>query len=229
MADYAPLKKRGMSAQVIDGKAVAAGVRERVAREVGELGGRGHGSPGSRRSSSATTRRRRSTCARSARRARRSASRSIHHELAAATLGQDELAALIETLNADRRCTASCSSCRCPPQIDQDAMTGADRPAQGRRRPDAGQRRACCPGPARRSCRARRRGDGAARARRRRARGRRAPWWSAARSSSASRSPSCCSPQNATVTHCHSRTRDLAGGLPRGRRARRRGRRAAAP
>ena len=30
---------------------------------------------------------------------------------------------------------------------------------------------------------------------------------------------------NATVTHCHSRTRDLRRGLPRGRRAGRRGRR----
>ena len=36
------------------------------------------------------------------------------------------------------------------------------------------------------------------------------PWWSAARTWSASRSARCCWPRNATVTTCHSRTRDLA-------------------
>ena len=37
MADYAPLKRVAMSARVIDGKAVAAGVRERVAAGVREF------------------------------------------------------------------------------------------------------------------------------------------------------------------------------------------------
>ena len=59
-----------------------------------------------------------------------------------------------------------------------------------------------------------------ARARRREARGRAAPSSSAGATSWASRWRSCSSPRNATVTIAHSRTRDLPGGLPRGRRAR---------
>ena len=49
------------------------------------------------------------------------------------------------------------------------------------------------------------------------------PSWSGARTSSASRWPRCCIAADATVTVCHSRTRDLAGGrAPRRCRGRRR-------
>ena len=85
----------------------------------------------------------------------------------------------------------------------------ADRPRQGRRRAHAGLRRPAREGPpgpapvhARRaawSCSTAT--TSSSRAPRRSS--------SAARTSSASRSPRCCSPRNATVTVCHSRTRDL--------------------
>ena len=148
---------------------------------------------------------------------------SFHHE-PPADVSEDELAALIDAAERRRpRCTASCSSCPLPAHLDDAVMTALIDPCQGRGRPHAGERGAarCRTSSAPGAVHARRR-DGAA-ARGRRGAGRRArPWWSGARTWWASRSPLLLLAANATVTHCHSRTRDLAepcagGGRDRGR------------
>ncbi len=91
--------------------------------------------------------------------------RSIHHELPA-DAAQAELAELIESLNADPAVHGHPAPASGAAQLDDDALTGADRPAQGRGRPDPDQRRACCPRDARRSSPCTPLGrDGAARAR----------------------------------------------------------------
>ena len=97
-----------------------------------------------------------------------------------------------------------------PPQIDGARADRADRPGEGRRRPDADLRRPARQGPPGAAPVHAARRDGAAAPPRRRARGRRGgrgrplgPRRQAGRAR-------CCWPRNATVTICHSRTRDLA-------------------
>ncbi len=107
-----------------------------------------------------------------------------------------------------------------PDQIDPDAGRSPRSTRQGRRRADARSTPACSPTarPALGALHAGR-GDGAA------ARTRGSSWraprrsWSAARSWSACRSRALLLAANATVTVCHSRTRDLAAVCRRGRRA----------
>ena len=86
-----------------------------------------------------------------------------------------------------------------------------DRPEQGRRRPHAAQRRPAGAGPRGPAAVHADRRDAAARRGRGRARGRSRRSSSGARTCSASRWRSCCWRANATVTTCHSRTRDLPG------------------
>ena len=117
-----------------------------------------------------------------------------------------------------RRSTASSASCRCPPHLDGVELTGLIDPA----RTSTGSRRSA---PA--CWRSGRDGSAAVHAARRDAaarRGRRRSSRAPRRSSSAART-SFGKPMaqlllgaNATVTICHSRTRDLAGGLPPRRR-----------
>ena len=106
--------------------------------------------------------------------------------------------------------TASSSSCRCPTHIDPDAVVARARPGQGRRRADAAQRRAARPRRPGPGALHPRRGDGAARPRGGRAGGRRGGGGRALEAGRRARRAACCWRPNATVTVCHSRTRDLA-------------------
>ena len=119
-----------MSAQVIDGKAVAAEVRGRIAREVEELaeasGGRVPGLAtvlvgedpasqvyvGNKRKSTEEV-----------------GMRSIHHGLDAAT-SQDELLAVVAELNADDDVDGILVQLPLPEQVDQDAAIAAIDPAK---------------------------------------------------------------------------------------------------
>jgi methylenetetrahydrofolate dehydrogenase (NADP+)/methenyltetrahydrofolate cyclohydrolase len=114
-----------VSATEIDGKAVAAEVRVRVAAAVGELaaanGGRVPGlatvlvgeDPGSQ-----------VYVANKRRQAEEVGMRSVHHELQAST-SQEELLALIYDLNADREVDGILVQLPLPGQIDQDAVIAA--------------------------------------------------------------------------------------------------------
>ena len=200
--------------------------RRRRARVRAPSGGRRR--PASRRCWSATTRPRRSTSPTSASLTEEVGMRSIHHELGAAT-PEDEL---LELVARARTPTTTVDGILVqlplPEQIDQDAVIAAIDPAKDVDGLTAGERRPARPGPpGARPVHAARR-DGAAAPRGRRARGRRGggrrpldPGRPAARHA-------CCSAANATVTVCHSRTRDLAAVCRARRRPGRRGRVAAA-
>ena len=115
-----------MSATVIDGKAVAAGVRERVAGEVSELRAEGV-EPGLATvlvgedpASHVYVRMKRRAC-------EEVGIASIHHELPAATPA-DELRALIETLNADPAVSGILLQLPLPEGLDADDMTAAIAP-----------------------------------------------------------------------------------------------------
>ena len=146
MADYAPMQEGElMAATVIDGKAVAAAVRERVARR----GRRAHRSSSAgrrawRRCWSATTRPRRSTCAASTRPARRSGS-APSTTSPTRSIAQDELLDLVGELERRRRGRRDPRPAAAARPDRPDAVDRRDRPRQGRRRPDAGQRRAARP------------------------------------------------------------------------------------
>ena len=200
-----------MSATIIDGKAFAAGLRAGIGRRgrgpggggrhAGARGGarrRGPGEPGLRAQQGAPDRSR-PACAPSTMRCR-------------PRPREAELLALVARLNADPEVDGILVQLPLPPQIDAAAGDRGDRSGQGRRRLPPDQCRAA-PRPARRrfvpctplgslllikSVRAAT-SPGST------------PWWSAARTSSASRWRSSCSPQNCTVTMAHSRTRDLPG------------------
>ena len=119
-----------MSAQVIDGKAVAAGVRDRVAREVRAFadahGGRvpglatvlvgddpaSHVYVGNKRKQTEEV-----------------GMRSIHHGLDAST-SQDELLALVAELDADDHVDGILVQLPLPEQIDQDLVIAAIDPAK---------------------------------------------------------------------------------------------------
>ena len=194
----------------IDGKAVAAGGARRVARR-----GRSARSPrrpdagardgaGRRRPASHDLRAQQAQGLRGGRASRRSTT-SL-----AADVAQDELAELIEELNADdavRRDPAPAAAARphrpgrvvalIDPRKDVDGLTPANAGllVQGR----AGLV-PCTPAGR----------DGAAAHGGRRARGRRGGRRRPLEAGRASRWRRCCSRANATVTICHSRTRDLA-------------------
>ncbi|HYX78461.1 MAG TPA: bifunctional methylenetetrahydrofolate dehydrogenase/methenyltetrahydrofolate cyclohydrolase FolD [Solirubrobacterales bacterium] len=119
-----------MSATVIDGKAVAAEVRERVAREVRELAaGSGGRVPGlatvlvgdDPASHVYVSNKRKLT--------EEVGMRSVHHGLDAST-SQDELLDLIGELNGDDDVDGILVQLPLPEQIDQDAVIGAIDPAK---------------------------------------------------------------------------------------------------
>ena len=118
-----------MSAEVIDGKAVAAKVRERVAAEVAELTP-GLGRPpglatvlvGDDPASAVYVRNKR-------RFAEEVGIRSIHHEPDGA-IAQDELADLVEALNADPEVDGILVQLPLPERLDEEAIVAAIDPAK---------------------------------------------------------------------------------------------------
>jgi methylenetetrahydrofolate dehydrogenase (NADP+)/methenyltetrahydrofolate cyclohydrolase len=109
-----------MAAEIIDGKAVAAAVRERVAREVGELRAAGV-TPGLATilvgddpASAVYVRMKREDCA-------QVGIESFHHE-PAGDVSQSELAELITSLNADERVHGILLQLPLPDHLDQDAL-----------------------------------------------------------------------------------------------------------
>ena len=165
-----------------------------------------------RRFSSATTRRRRSTSAGSTRRAGEVGIEPTRRRGSRPRRPQDELLrARRGAQRRRRRSTGSSCSCRCRISSTRQRIIRAIDPVEGRRRPASVQRRAALPRAGRRSCRRRR--SGSWRCSReydveleRRA----GPSSSGAATSSASRWRMLLLQQHATVTICHSRTRDLA-------------------
>ena len=138
-----------MSAEVIDGKAIAAEVRERVADVVARRRRRRTAARrASRRCSSATTRPPTSTSAASARPARRRGS-ARSTTSSPADVAQASCSSSSASSTPTPTSTGSSCSCRCPDGLDPDAVL-ADLAGQGRRRADPGQRRAARPGPDRR-------------------------------------------------------------------------------
>ena len=111
-----------MSARVIEGKPVSERVREGVRQEVEEWVAAGNEAPGLATilvgddpASEVYVRNKRKAC-------EAAGMRSIHHELAADT-SQDEVAALIRQLNDDADVTGILLQLPVPPQIDGDEMT----------------------------------------------------------------------------------------------------------
>ena len=104
-----------MTATVIDGKAVAAEVRARVAAAVRELAAANGGRvPGLATVLVGEDPASQVYVANKRRQAEEVGMRSVHHELEAST-SQDELLALVGELERRRRrWTGSWSSCRCP-------------------------------------------------------------------------------------------------------------------
>jgi methylenetetrahydrofolate dehydrogenase (NADP+)/methenyltetrahydrofolate cyclohydrolase len=109
-----------MAAEIIDGRAVAAGVRERVAREVEELRGAGV-TPGLATilvgddpASAVYVRMKREDCA-------QVGIESFHHE-PGGDVAQEELAELISMLNADERVHGILLQLPLPDHLDQDAL-----------------------------------------------------------------------------------------------------------
>jgi len=117
-----------VSAQVIDGRAVAAGVRERVARDVAELKADGV-EPGLATvlvgedpASHVYVRMKRKAC-------EEVGIASVHHE-PPADVSAAELAALLEGLNADPGVSGILLQLPLPTHLDADNMTGAIDPAK---------------------------------------------------------------------------------------------------
>ena len=111
-----------MTDNIIDGRAVAAEVKERVRQEVAEWVDGGGDQPGLATilvgddpASHVYVRNKRKAT-------EKAGMRSIHHELAADT-SQDELAELIESLNDDDSVNGILLQLPAPPQVDDDAMT----------------------------------------------------------------------------------------------------------
>jgi methylenetetrahydrofolate dehydrogenase (NADP+)/methenyltetrahydrofolate cyclohydrolase len=106
-----------MAATIMDGKALAERLRDEVRAEVGELGG-GIGLAtvlvGDDPASSIYVRRKREACA-------EVGIESIHHELPVAT-EQDELVALVEELNADDRVTGILCQLPLPDHVDESTV-----------------------------------------------------------------------------------------------------------
>jgi len=112
-----------MAAEIIDGKAIAAAVRERVARDVEELraGGVAPGLAtilvGEDPASAVYVRMKREDCA-------QVGIESFHHE-PGGDVSQEELAELIATLNADERVHGILLQLPLPGQLDQDPLIEA--------------------------------------------------------------------------------------------------------
>ncbi len=111
-----------MNDNVIDGRAVAAGVKERVAREVAEWIDQGGDQPGLATilvgddpASHVYVRNKRKAT-------EEAGMRSFHHELPADTT-QEEVADLLGSLNDDDEVHGILLQLPAPPQIDDDAMT----------------------------------------------------------------------------------------------------------
>ena len=124
---------------IIDGKAVAARIKREVAQEVERLPA---SRPAWRPCWWATTPRRaiyvrmkREDCA-------EVGIESFHHELPG-DVEPDELAGLLRELNADSRVHGILLQLPLPDHLDQDEFIAADRPGQGRRRPDRRSTPAC--------------------------------------------------------------------------------------
>ena len=116
-------------AEVIDGRAVAAGVRERVRREVAALRAERGVEPGLATvlvgedpASELYVRRKREACA-------EAGIRSFHHPLAAQTAAS-ELAALLDALNEDPAVHGILLQLPLPPRLDAAAMTRRIDPAK---------------------------------------------------------------------------------------------------
>ena len=192
---------------MIDGKAVAAAVRERVAVEVeAYVAERGRAPAlatvlvGEDPASEVYIRNKHRAC-------EEVGIASIHHGLPADT-AEEDLLDLVTGLGLDDAVDGILVQLPLPDQIDPDTVVADDRPGQGRRRPDPGQRRAARPRDAGPDSLHAGRGDGAA------------PLpgveLEGAEAVVVGRSKLVGVPvarllldANATVTVCHSRTRDL--------------------
>lgn len=118
-----------MSARVIDGKALAAGVRGRVAAEVAELRDRSGRSPGLATVLVGDDPASHLYVANKRRQCEEVGMRSLHHELAA-DVSQDELVALVGGLGADDEVDGILVQLPLPDAIDQDAVIAAIEPAK---------------------------------------------------------------------------------------------------
>ena len=125
-----------MSARIIDGKAVAQRVKARVAEEVASLGRRPGLATilvGDDPASAVYVRMKREDSA-------EVGIESFHHE-PGGEVAPVELAKLIRSLNEDERVNGILLQLPLPDHLDQDEFIGADRPGQGRRRPHHRERR----------------------------------------------------------------------------------------
>ncbi len=118
-----------MSARVIDGKALSASVRERVAEEVAELAPRLGRPPGLATvlvgedpASHVYVRNKREAC-------EKAGMRSFHHELPDSA-SEEEIVALVEELNAEDEVDGILVQVPLPDAVDQDAVIGAIDPAK---------------------------------------------------------------------------------------------------
>jgi methylenetetrahydrofolate dehydrogenase (NADP+)/methenyltetrahydrofolate cyclohydrolase len=114
-----------VAARLIDGKAVAAGVRERVREEVAKLPtppGLATILVGDDPASAVYVRMKREDCA-------EVGIESFHHE-PGGDVSQEELAALIESLNADERVHGILLQLPLPDRLDQDPLIGLIDPAK---------------------------------------------------------------------------------------------------
>jgi methylenetetrahydrofolate dehydrogenase (NADP+) / methenyltetrahydrofolate cyclohydrolase len=119
-----------LSATVIDGKAVAAGVRERVADGVRRFSEANGGDvPGLATVLVGTDPASQVYVANKRRQTEEVGMRSFHHELAEGT-PQDELLELVRSLNDDETVDGILVQLPLSPQIDQDAVIGAIDPAK---------------------------------------------------------------------------------------------------
>ena len=212
-----------MAAQLIDGKAIAQDVRAQVARDVAAWVAQGHEPPGL---ATVLVGDDPASAVYVGNKQKASAEVGIagfDHRLAQ-DASHEEVDALLRELAADPRVSGILLQLPTPPQVDGRGAGRADPGGQGRRRPHAACPAGCSPRAARACARARpsgvmemlRRHDVALEG---------AEAVVVGRSDLVGRPLSALLlAANATVTVCHSRTRDLADGLPPRRRARRRGR-----
>jgi methylenetetrahydrofolate dehydrogenase (NADP+)/methenyltetrahydrofolate cyclohydrolase len=118
-----------MAARVIDGKAIAAGVRARVAEEAAELADR-LGRPAGLATVLVGDDPASEVYVRNKRRASEEAGmRSVHRQLAGST-GQEELLGVVEELNRDPQVDGILVQLPLPEQIDPDAVVAAIDPAK---------------------------------------------------------------------------------------------------
>ena len=199
-------------ALVIDGKGIARQGAGRGGGGGGRRCARGAWCPGWRWCWSATTPARRSTCATRRRPAAEAGIAAFDHRLPATTRRGRAARAGRAGSTPTPRSTASWCSSRSPSGLDAQQVLDAISPDKDVDGLPPRQRRAGCGRASRASSPARRAADAAARAR---------PAPSCSGADGRGRRPQqhrrqahgarCCWPRNATVTMCHSRTRDLPG------------------